>query len=55
MKVYNASAGGAFRLFISNNQTDVFIIDYDTALTERHEFNHFYFISTVYGNGKTFF
>lgn len=34
MKIYNASVGGAFRLFISDNQTDVLVVDFDTSLTD---------------------
>lgn len=34
MKIYNAGTGGAFRIFITDNKTDTFVIDYGTALTE---------------------
>ena len=33
MKTYYADKGGAFRLFITNNKIDTFVIDYDTSLT----------------------
>ena len=34
MKIYNAGQGGAFRLFIADNQVDTIVIDYETSLTE---------------------